>query len=268
MNWTVGDVLSKTYSVAMANFTAFYGTALIITAPLIISDLIGVPAIDVVINAVCLAMMGICGTYGTFRAMTGNKPDIAAMISRINRPGLLMLIVLGVVQGIGIGIGIVLLILPGLFLLGIWAVAQPAMIIERTDIGASFTRSRVLTEGRRLRVIGTIVLVAVIAMIAVAIPLFFVNLLFEWAGSLVLSIAGWAIGGIYMAFTAPLLPLLYFLLRQEKEGATIEQIAVQACVREPLTGRAHRRGAEASAFELGGDLVRWSAPSFSCRSKK
>jgi hypothetical protein len=227
MNWTVGDVLSKTFSVAMENFTAFYGTALIITAPLIISGLIGVQALDVLINAVCLAMMGVCGTYGKFRAMTGNKPDIAAMIARINRPGLLMLVLLGVVQGIAIGLGLLLLIVPGLFLLGMWAVAQPAMIIERTDIGASFSRSTALTEGRRLRVIGTFVLVAVIAIVAAAVPLFFVYLLLDWAGSLVLSIAGWAIGGIYMAFTAPLLPLIYFLLRQEKDGATIEQIAGQ-----------------------------------------
>ena len=55
-----------------------------------------------------------------------------------------------ILAGLAITIGLVLLIVPGLFLITIWAVIVPVIIIERSGALASFRRSRELVRGRSL----------------------------------------------------------------------------------------------------------------------
>ena len=62
-------------------------------------------------------------------------------------PVLLPLIGAGILYGIAVGIGLVLLIAPGLFLLTIWAVIAPVIVVERSGVFASFGRSRELVRG-------------------------------------------------------------------------------------------------------------------------
>ena len=75
-----------------------------------------------------------------------------------------------ILAGIAITIGLILLIVPGLFLITIWAVIVPVIIIERSGAMASFGRSRELVRGRAWHVFGTLVLVYII-MLAVNIVL-------------------------------------------------------------------------------------------------
>jgi hypothetical protein len=77
-------------------------------------------------------------------------------------PVIFPLIVAGLLAGIGIGIGIFLLIVPGLYLLTIWAVIAPAIVIERAGIIESFKRSRQLVRGNGWPVFGTVIIAAVI----------------------------------------------------------------------------------------------------------
>ena len=56
----------------------------------------------------------------------------------------------GFLGGLAIGIGFVLLIVPGLFLLTIWALLAPVIVIERKGAMESFGRSRALVRGSRL----------------------------------------------------------------------------------------------------------------------
>lgn len=57
-----------------------------------------------------------------------------------------------IVAGIGIFIGVLCLLIPGLFLATIWAVAAPTAVFERQDVGGALTRSARLTEGYRWQV--------------------------------------------------------------------------------------------------------------------
>jgi hypothetical protein len=75
-----------------------------------------------------------------------------------------------ILAGIGIAIGLFLLIVPGLFLITIWAVIVPVIVIERSGVLASFGRSRELVRGHGWHVFGTLVLVYLI-MLAVNIVL-------------------------------------------------------------------------------------------------
>jgi len=70
-----------------------------------------------------------------------------------------------ILAGIAITIGLILLIVPGLFLITIWAVIVPVIIIERTGALASFGRSRQLVRGRGWHVFWTLVLVYIIMLV-------------------------------------------------------------------------------------------------------
>jgi hypothetical protein len=105
-----------------------------------------------------------------------------------------------------------------LFLIPLWAVTIPVMMIERTDVGGAFNRSMDLTAGRRLPILGVFLLWFVIFAIGAIV---IITLLGHGAlGSLVMWIYG-ALAGIVL-HTLP--AIFYVLLREEKEGATAGQI--------------------------------------------
>ena len=59
---------------------------------------------------------------------------------------------------IAIAIGLALLIVPGLYLITIWAVIIPVIVLEQSGVMASFGRSHQLVKGRGWHVFGTLVL--------------------------------------------------------------------------------------------------------------
>jgi hypothetical protein len=71
------------------------------------------------------------------------------------------LLVAGILAGIAISIGFVLLIVPGLYLITIWAVIVPVIVIERTGALGSFGRSRQLVKGNGWQVFGVLVVLFV-----------------------------------------------------------------------------------------------------------
>ncbi|HET7444627.1 MAG TPA: hypothetical protein VFJ57_08215 [Solirubrobacterales bacterium] len=80
-------------------------------------------------------------------------------------PVLLPLIGAGLLAGVGIGIGTALLILPGLFLLTIWAVIAPVIVIEGSGVLDSFARSQELVRGNGWPVFWVVIIVFLISVI-------------------------------------------------------------------------------------------------------
>ena len=70
-----------------------------------------------------------------------------------------------ILAGIAITVGLLLIIVPGLFLITIWAVIVPVIVIERSGALASFGRSRALVRGHGWHVFGTLVLVYIIMLV-------------------------------------------------------------------------------------------------------
>ena len=73
---------------------------------------------------------------------------------RAVQPHLVAVIIAGILAGIGIAIGLILLIVPGLFLLTIWSMLVPVIVIEGKSAGESFTplaRGRAWERLERLR---------------------------------------------------------------------------------------------------------------------
>jgi hypothetical protein len=70
-----------------------------------------------------------------------------------------------ILAGIAITIGLILLIVPGLYLMTIWALIVPAIVIEDAGVFDSFRRSRDLVRGNGWHVFWTLVLVFVIMLV-------------------------------------------------------------------------------------------------------
>lgn len=85
------------------------------------------------------------------------------------RPRLNTLAVAGILAALGITIGFILLIVPGFFLLTIWSLIVPVIVLENSGVMDSFGRSRELTRGNRWGVFGRILLTVLIVAVAGAI---------------------------------------------------------------------------------------------------
>jgi hypothetical protein len=114
-----------------------------------------------------------------------------------------------ILAGIAIAIGLFLIIVPGLWLITIWAVIIPVIVIERSGALASFGRSRHLVRGHGWRVFGTLVLVFIIQIVVdLVLGLIFSGLPRAWGSGLSTIISGTLIA----PFIALVVTLIYYRL--------------------------------------------------------
>lgn len=81
------------------------------------------------------------------------------------------LIVNGFLRGVAIAVGLFLLIVPGLYLLTIWAVTSPAIVAENKEALSAFGRSNELVQGQKMQVFLTILVAFLITLVVVAIAI-------------------------------------------------------------------------------------------------
>jgi ABC-type multidrug transport system fused ATPase/permease subunit len=128
---------------------------------------------------------------------------------RAVQPRLPALIVAGLLAGLGIAVGLLLLIVPGLFLLTIWSMIIPVIVFEGRSAGESFGRSREIVRGNGWSVFGLIIIVFLLIGVASAIiRLVFAPLpdfLDTWIGSLIAH-------SLTVPFAAAALATAYFRL--------------------------------------------------------
>jgi len=134
--------------------------------------------------------------------------------------------ILGAVVGVLTTLGLALLVIPGLWIYGVYSMVSPAIVIEKAGYGA-MKRSAELTRGYRWPVIGAIVIITICATLFGAAIGVGVGLIgYAAGGGMVLSLilvslatsVGVALGGISIS-------LIYARLREIKEGVSVDQIA-------------------------------------------
>jgi hypothetical protein len=114
-----------------------------------------------------------------------------------------------ILAGIAITIGLILFIAPGLYLITIWAVFVPVIVIERSGVFASFGRSYQLVRGHGWHVFGTLVLVFIILIVVnIVLSLIFLALPILLRNGLSTVIAGTLIA----PFLALVVTLIYYRL--------------------------------------------------------
>ncbi len=110
-------------------------------------------------------------------------------------PAIGPLILWSILSGIAIGIGFILLIVPGLILMTIWAVGAPAIVAEDCGPIEAFGRSYELVRGQAWTVFGVLVCVFLIMIVA----------------AIIAGIIGAAIGGVAGAIIVGIIVLALFM---------------------------------------------------------
>jgi hypothetical protein len=165
----VGNVLQRVFTIYKEQFGLLIPAALVIFVPIaIINGLI-------LSSGVLLAFLltGIIGAIGTFLfqgmvveaardILDGRRDHTIGSLVGAAAPFIGRLAGAGILASIAIGIGFLLLIVPGLFLLTIWAVIVPVIVLERAGVFESFGRSQQLVKGYGWPVLGVLVCLFVI----------------------------------------------------------------------------------------------------------
>jgi hypothetical protein len=126
--------------------------------------------------------------------------SITETLDRV-KPHLTTLALAGILAAIAISLGF-LLIVPGLFLLTIWLLIIPAIMLENCGVSASFSRSQELVRGYGWPVFRVIVL-TVLILSGVAIAFGIVD------GALDSTWASFALGVVLLTTAAPFLALAW-----------------------------------------------------------
>ena len=146
------------------------------------------------------------------------------------------LFIVALLVGLGTLIGLILLVIPGLFLMVRWAVSAPAALIEREGPTHSIGRSAELTEGHRWAIFGLVLLYVVFAYaigIGLGIALAAMGGLGSTAaGVMTKDMSGYIFAGAtsgvesLMSLVATVgMASLYFELRRVKDGVGVDELA-------------------------------------------
>jgi hypothetical protein len=221
----IGSVLGEAWDLYKRFFWQFFLTAFVVFAILdLLSALADAAAGDSFLAAVFWGLIaltvGVVGYFWVQGALVEVVKDVRdgradrtiGEIYQAVSPRLPALIVGGILAGIGIAVGLILLIVPGLFLLTIWSMLVAVIVIEGKSAGEAFGRSREIVRGHGWSVFGLIIVTFILVGIASGL----IRLLFSplpdffdaWIGSLVahsltVPFAAAAITTAYFKLTAP-----------------------------------------------------------------
>jgi hypothetical protein len=225
---TIGGVLGEAWNLYKRFLGRFFLTALIVFAILdLLSALAEAAAgdgwVSALIWSLVAATIGVVGYFWVQAALVETVQDVRD--GRADRsigetysavqPVLPAVIIGGILAAIGIGIGFVLLIIPGLFLLTIWSMVIPVIVLERRSAGEAFTRSREVVRGNGWKVFGLVLITFIsLGIVSGIIRALFAPLpdfLDAWLGSLVAH-------SLTIPFAAAALTTAYFRLVALKPG--------------------------------------------------
>jgi hypothetical protein len=168
----VGTVLQRVLDVYKSQFGLLIPAALILFVPVaVLNGLIATGG--GILAALVAAVLGVVGTFwyqgmvveATEDILDGRRDHTIGSLFSSVTPVLLPLIGAGLLAGIAIGIGFLLIIVPGLFLLTIWAVLAPSIVAEKRGVFEAFGRSRELVRGHGWQVFGVIVVLFLLQLV-------------------------------------------------------------------------------------------------------
>lgn len=127
------------------------------------------------------------------------------------RPYIGTVAIASIVAAIAIAIGFLLLIVPGLYLMTIWVVVIPVIVLEGgTDVFGAFGRSRDLVRGNGMSVFGVIVVTFLILIAFGLVVSLVLSPLPEGAQTFLSDLVGGTVAGPFVALAWT---LLYYRLR-------------------------------------------------------
>ncbi|MBS1878635.1 MAG: hypothetical protein JST31_03905 [Actinobacteria bacterium] len=215
----VGEVLSEVFSIYRANAGVLIPVAFwLFLVVAIVQGLAGNSSFLLLLGAV-LSLVASVLYEGMVVSLVRDIQDGSRDLSvgelyRSVTPVLWPLIGASILFAIGVAIGFVLLVVPGLILLTMWAVIAPTIVIENRRVTESFGRSRELVKGHGWPVFGVVVCAA---LITIVVSLVLLTIAAAIADGPILRIV---LGVLASTVTAPVTALaaavLYYRLLQLK----------------------------------------------------
>ena len=247
---SIGRVFQRAFSAISLNPTVVLGLALVVGAlpglivtylfvqlgltsaaslqsgALSFREMMGATFLSSLIMLVISALVQGALTRAVVSANEGRKATFGESLSTGVRV-LLPLIGLSILFGIAVAIGFILLIVPGVILLLMWAVAVPSLVVERSSVFGAFSRSSELTKGSRWKILGLFLVLAVIYWL-LSLVLGIVGLKMYSASATGITvgnlIGSFVLGTIFNVLWGTIQPSLYVELRQAKEGRSLENL--------------------------------------------
>lgn len=236
---SIGAIFKRSFGVFFANIVPFGVLALILQLPGLIYNLTNidqalggaVPSfsevqIAVLVLSIILSyvLMGAL-VFGTVTHLRGRRAGMGEIVAR-GLGTVLPVIVIGIGVTLLMGIGFMLLVIPGIFVAVVYAVAVPAYVVEKPGIIGCFNRSWELTKGNRWRVLGILILFFVFLVVVGLIEGAAAGVAFAMDLDLTLIfVLNYVLSTLSFAVLATASAVLYHDLRVAKEGASSEQIA-------------------------------------------
>jgi uncharacterized membrane protein len=179
-----------------------------------------VPVLASLLAFAILALANGIVCLSVFQFIGGRPSSIGQAIGATLRqsPALIALFLLSLIYTILAGL---LLIIPGIIVICVYAVALPVCVVERIGPIKAMSRSAFLTKGNRWRILGFTMLLFLVPLLSQL-----VTILAKQAGGAVFSAAAsLPIEGVGGGFTAVAVAVLYARLRVAREGGDFAQIA-------------------------------------------
>jgi len=222
----VARVFERIFEIYRDQFTLLIPAALLVFVPVaVISGVIYAGDVGI-LGALIVAAIGTIATYW-FQGMVveaardildGHRDHTVGSLVQAAVPVIGPLVVAGILAGIAIGLGLLLLIVPGLFLLTIWAVLAPVIVIERRDALSSFGRSRDLVRGHGWQVFSVILVLFLLQFLVTAV-------IQSLADSVADSVVGFSLADLIVRLlVAPLSALAAAVLFFELKGLRGEPV--------------------------------------------
>lgn len=226
---SIRAVLDEAWTLFTRFFLRFFVLALVVFAAVNLLFALIVEAISsdnggrafwLAILGLATAVVGTTWLQGAFVFAVQDARDgsfdatLGEVFSRVS-PSILPLLVAGLLAGLGIVAGLVLLVIPGLFLMTIWAVIAPVIVLEKRPPLGSFGRSRELVRGHGWTVFGIVVITGLLTGIASSI----LQAAFSFLPRFLEILVGGTIAQAIVApFSAIALAITYFRLRDAHGG--------------------------------------------------
>lgn len=225
----VGRIFSEVFDIYKSNFVTLIGVALAIfvVVGIVAGLLTDAGGLIATLLATAVRLAGTALFTGFVVKLVqdvrdGSRDSSAGELFSAAAPYIGALIINGILLGIGVAIGFILIIIPGLILLTIWAVCSPAIVAEGRGPIEAFGRSWELVKGNGMAVFLTI-LVAFLIQIVVGIIAAAIGAAIGLAGLIILAI-------IAAALTAPISALVASVLFFDLGGGPVqreEQVVVE-----------------------------------------
>lgn len=220
-------VVGRSFQVFREHFAVLFPVALIFS---LIQAMVSFATMDSDAAVIAAAVSLVAATF--FQGMVtgfvrdveaglpaGTEPSAGALFKAV-APVVGPLLLVSILAGLGIGLGFLLLIVPGLLLLTIWAVVAPVVVLERTGVVEAFGRSRALVRGYGWPVFWTLIQLFLLVLVAGIVAVLATAGLGDVAGSFVQVLTGAVASTLLALGTAT----LYFRLLEAEQAPPVSEV--------------------------------------------